>query len=293
MLELCVTSKIVAALQDGKRVPFEETLIFLKRTGFSEIDMSLEPPLLLSDDWESQLKERLRLCEREKVRIRYAHMPYHYPKEDNTAAWREFFIATCRAIDFAMQAGADCAAIHPHAFMTREYDPQKEYDHALRFLEPYQDYALKKGFTLALENMRGAGRDADPLIRRFGTEVRDVIALADALQMGVCWDTGHGNISGQNQREAITQIGPRLKMVHLNDNFALDDVHLALFLGNIDWNEVAEGLNAVHYQGSLNTEVHCNRLPDALRAPYAAYMAEAVQQLKQMMISQSRRDEHD
>ena len=40
-------------------------------------------------------------------------------------------------------------------------------------------------------------------------------------QVGICWDTGHGALSGQDQGEAIRKIGKRLKAMHVNDNHAL------------------------------------------------------------------------
>lgn len=285
-MKLCVTSKIITQRQDGSEIPFAETLLFLKRAGFEEIDLSLEP-LLRAPDREAWMGERLRLCERAGIRIRYAHLPYHYPKDEDAAGWTDFDAATRCAIDFAKRAGADCAAVHPHCFMTRDYDPEREHTHALRFLTPYQDYAVQQGFSLALENMRGPGKSADPALRRFGMDANEIISLADELEMGVCWDTGHGNISGQAQYAAITAIGSRLRMVHLNDNFAEDDVHLALFLGNADWKQIAAGLAAVGYRGSLNTEVSCNRLPDTLRPEYAACMAAAVRQLAQMISAEA------
>ena len=283
MWNLCVTSKILTRHADGTPVPFAETAGLIREAGFEEVDMSLEAPLLTADDAREQLEERLRICEKTGIRIRYCHLPYHYPAENDAEGWEVFHAATRSAIDFAKRAGADCAAVHPRSFMTRDYDPEREYSRAYRFLEPVQDYAVKRGFPLALENMRGAGRSADPAIRRFGTETADVIALADALNMGICWDTGHGNISGQDQYESLVRIGSRLRMVHLNDNFAEDDVHLALFLGRVSWDGVAKGLREIGYQGSLNTEVECNGRPEPLRVLYARYMAEAVRTLREMM----------
>ena len=62
-------------------------------------------------------------------------------------------------------------------------------------------------------------------------------------------------------------------MVHINDNFAEDDVHLAPFLGRIDWQQTMKALKEIGYSGSMNLEVKCNALPMELRESYAAYMA--------------------
>ena len=83
--------------------------------------------------------------------------------------------------------------------------------------------------------------------------------------------------------ESLKLIGSRLKMVHLNDNWAEDDIHLAPFLGNVDWQDVVRGLKDIGYSGSLNLEVGCNRFADRLRPAYAAYMAESARTLLEML----------
>ena len=78
-------------------------------------------------------------------------------------------------------------------------------------------------------------------------------------------------------------MGSRLRMVHLNDNFREDDIHLAPFLENADWQGVAAGLRAVGYRGSLNLEVTCNRFPEEMQPAYLACMAAAARRLERMM----------
>lgn len=68
-------------------------------------------------------------------------------------------------------------------------------------------------------------------------------------------------------------------MVHINDNFGEDDVHLAPFLGSLPWDDVLRALREVGYAGSMNVEVSCSRLPEALRKPYVAYMGAACRYL--------------
>ena len=178
-----------------------------------------------------------------------------------------------RCIEKIPELGADCAAIHPRSFMKPDYDPDEEYVEAVRFLTPYCEAAHKHGVMLGIEIMRGAGASAPARIRRFGTDVDILIRLADEMDSGICWDTGHANISLQQQYKSILKIGTRLKMVHINDNFAEDDVHLAPFLGRIDWTQTMKGLKEIGYSGSMNLEVKCNALPMELRESYAAYMA--------------------
>ena len=282
-MKLCVTSGIISRRADGSRIPFDEALRFLKAAGFEEIDFGFNTPMLLAEGWREAFRLAVKQASDAGVRVRYSHLPFDYPKPDGAYDWDEFMLASRRAMALSVEAGVDCAAIHPRTSMTRDYDAARERDAALEFLAPYRDAAKAEGLTLALENMRGPGQSAPKEIQRYGTQVDELIGMADALGVGVCWDTGHANISAQPQRESIERVGARLKMVHLNDNFAEDDVHIAPFVGNVDWKGVAEGLKAVGFRGGLNLEVSCNRVPEALRESYAAYMAAAARQIGAMM----------
>ena len=272
-MKLCVSSGISATLPDRTPLPFEESVKLAAQAGFEEFDLGLSTRLLLQEDWEKRLHEMQEMIDRAGMQIRYVHTPYDYPRSREAEDWERFELASMRCIEKVPELGADCAAIHPRSFMKPEYDPDEEYQEAVRFLTPYCEAAHRYGVVLGIEIMRGAGASAPAKIRRFGTDTEVLIRLADELDEGICWDTGHANISLQQQYKSILKIGKRLKMVHINDNFAEDDVHLAPFLGKIDWTQTMKGLREIGYCGSMNLEVKCNALPPELRESYAAYMA--------------------
>ena len=282
-MKLCVTGNIIAKCVNGRNDVFAKALAVLKASGFEEMDFPFDTPMMLCEDWKEDFREKRALAKEAGVRIRYVHLPFDYPKEGCGYGWEEFMTASFRAMELAAETGADCAAIHPRTYMTREYDAEKEYKDAVEFLKPYCEYARKLGLTLGLENMRGPGQSAPKDIRRYGMQTEEVIRMADELGTGICWDTGHGNISAQPQEESLKKIGKRLKMLHINDNFAEDDVHIAPFVGNVNWAEVAAGLKAIGFEGSLNFEVGARKLPEEVRESYAAYMGAAARKLAEMM----------
>ena len=284
-MKLCVTSGIIERRENGEKTPFAQTLAFLKEAGFEEMDFSFDTPDLLQDGWQSAFREKFRQAKDAGVRVRYAHLPFDYPNDRSGYGWDDFLEASRRAVGLAVEADVDCAAIHPRTAMTREYDAEKEHENAVKFLAPYCALAKEAGLSLALENMRGAGQSAPEEIKRYGTQTAELIRMADELEIGVCWDTGHANISAQDQRISLEMIGKRLRMVHINDNFAEDDVHTAPFLGTVDWKGVCEGLKAVGFSGSINLEVSADTLPEELRLHYARYMAASAEKLRAMLQS--------
>ena len=278
-MKLCVTSGIIKRDETGSALPFGAVVNFAKQFGFEELDLNFDTADLACDDWRARLEEKLLRIQSAGMRVKYIHLPYDYPHAQQAEAWEVFAEATFRGIRAAKIAGADCAAIHPRTFPTANYDPDREYDNARTFLQPFCEYAHRENVQLAVEIMRGAGASAPARLRRFGTDTEQLIRLVDELDEGICWDTGHANISLQMQRRSLLKIGSRLKMVHINDNFAEDDIHLAPFLGRIDWQETMSALREIGYAGSLNLEVSCDRLPEALRPIYASFMAESGRQL--------------
>lgn len=66
--------------------------------------------------------------------------------------------------------------------------------------------------------------------------------------VGCCWDTGHGMISGDDQYEALTLLGHRVKALHIDDNYGTArDVHLLPYEGLIDWSKVLRALREIGY----------------------------------------------
>ena len=108
---------------------------------------------------------------------------------------------------------------------------------------------------------------------QWNTEV--LLELVDSFNddiVGVCWDTGHGNLTGNghnyngqnvpellpygDQYENITKIGKRLRTLHINDNNGMDDDHIMPGTGTINWDDVIRALDDIGYEYSFTLEAH-------------------------------------
>ena len=171
------------------------------------------------------------------------------------------------------------AVLHPNTttLPLEGFDQQKRYDEVMAHLSPFVEHAEKLGVQLVVENMRMV-HGSVPSKRYCGTP-EELCKIADALGIGVCWDFGHAHINGLKQSEALTYVGSRLKVLHVNDNVAQDDIHLPPFIGTIDWKDAMAGLRAVNFRGLFNYEIHTSRIPDTLRESFAGYLVAAAHQL--------------
>ncbi len=85
--------------------------------------------------------------------------------------------------------------------------------------------------------------------------------MAGEEVFGLCLDTGHLNLTGVTVEEYILKVGKRLKVLHIHDNNAAGDWHLAPFTGTVDWNGFCRALQEIGYSGNLafETFAHLDR----------------------------------
>ena len=98
---------------------------------------------------------------------------------------------------------------------------------------------------LALENT--ANDTFETLENLMGTFPKDLV--------GLCYDSGHGNIGeceGLNHLEANKD---RLMALHLHDNNGAGDQHQPPFMGNLDWNRLADIIARSAYPRQISFEV--------------------------------------
>ena len=104
----------------------------------------------------------------------------------------------------------------------------------------------------------------------------ELCALVDAFSnplVGCCWDTGHGMISGNDQYEALTLLGHRVKALHIDDNYGTArDVHLLPYEGLIDWSKVLRALREIGYDHDFAFEHALNPTPHAVMPAQLRYM---------------------
>lgn len=154
------------------------------------------------------------------------------------------------------------------------------FDENINYFRTLLDAAHKYNVGIAIENIWPI-MEKCPLSR-----TENLIRLVDALNdplVGICWDTGHGNVIGRSryvwrtemqghlaeagdQYRQLTMIGKRLKALHIDDNDGLDDNHVEPFEGCINWNEVMRGLRDIGYEHSFTFECHfaVRRIPEHL-----------------------------
>lgn len=153
------------------------------------------------------------------------------------------------AFDVFALAGIDRVNVHPDS-LNRLFPRAELLERNAEALAELAADAGERGLVLMLENLGSVLGTAD--------ELRPLFEASPDLRFHL--DVGHANlgrgISGSNRtHELLAAFGDRLAHVHVSDNLGLDDLHLPLGAGTVDWRAVVRALKDVGWDGPVTLEI--------------------------------------
>jgi len=252
----------------------EEQVTRIVKNGFEYLDFNFldwfwdQRSPFVNDGWEGWVERAGETAQKLGAKFNQAHSPCpcftcaHDPK-----LLLEY---DRRAIIACSKLGIPWMVYHaiqnPESFAGK-YMGIFEYNH--EFFKPIQEWAHKYNVGIAIENTWPVYEYLQ--IARTEGLIELVDSFNDPL-VGICWDTGHGNLTGNShnykrhnrpdllplgdQYANITKIGKRLKCLHINDNNGMDDDHITPFFGTINWKAVIRALDDIGYEHSFTFEAH-------------------------------------
>jgi sugar phosphate isomerase/epimerase len=145
-------------------------------------------------------------------------------------------------IDMAARLGTDVIVMH----VLNLTDPplnDLRWAQLLKSLDALQPYAHARGVRIALENTS----------EHSVTHIGQLLALYGPEYLGLCYDSGHGNLTGKglDQLEGMKRC---LIAVHLHDNNGRRDHHRVPFTGTVDWPRLAQLIATSSYRAGVSME---------------------------------------
>ena len=234
-------TNLVAFSRDGKRTM--DTLIpIYAGCGYKALDLNfcemMNPGSVLNTEkcgeYIKKLKEEKEIHGLEYIQ---AHAPY---PRDYTVLDKEEKNASDALILKAMDAAAELGV--PHIVVHPIKGSIKENIGYFESLIERQHTPVK----IAIENME---------TRNEIWSAEDLISICRSLEpmAGICLDTGHAFIAGEDIPSFIKKTGDLLIGTHIADNDGKEDLHLLPGFGKIKWEEVVKALKD-SYSGYLNYE---------------------------------------
>ena len=254
-------------------------LEILKISGFDAADFSMKPLEKLSGPWDDYVEYLISSSFQLQIPIKLCHLPFSVEICRNPDVLPIFCEKMYKSIDAAKMIGVDYAVLHPSTVQENAtvYNRERWRDRTLTHLAPFAEYAVKKGVSIALENMPIYNNDGSVI--RYCASVEDVCEMADALGFSVCFDFGHANTIGARMSEFISYIGRRLTVLHVNDNMGTLDDHLPIGDGSIDWDDAMRGLKSIGFSGTFNYEINATAVASDKRVEFAKMLVERAKKL--------------
>lgn len=213
----------------------------LGKAGYDFVDLTIEGPTLDLD-----VRRVQRLLDQHRLFV-VGHtdpcLPYAYPiRGVRDACFKE--LERCAKIFSAL--GAEVMNIHPcyssPPCMKRHLVKQN-----MEALKPIVQMAGSFGLTVVLENYKAPF----DLVSTYET------ILAEIPELKVHLDIGHTNMGRDNDQSFCRHLGAHIMHVHLSDNRSIQDDHMPLGVGNINWKKAISSLKKIGYDRTITLEVFC------------------------------------
>ena len=230
----------------------EDALRHIADQGWGAIDLSCEH---LGELWRADDNARVDAWRGLAEDLRVTPWQCHLFMDLNLAApdpdERALMVARCEEhLRLSGRLGVRNAVLHSGWLKKGEPGPAEVIETAMEAsVAQLVPACAETGVRLAVENTMGP---------HFGTAIADLVRLADSADprhIGICYDSSHGNASGFDAREAVTECGEHLFCLHLSDNDGSGDQHRLPYEGTVDWPGLVTGLPEVGYCDPVNFEL--------------------------------------
>jgi len=142
---------------------------------------------------------------------------------------------TLDTVKVANRLGIDRVTVHPglSSMSVRGID-YRYLAHAKESMKALDAAQKEYGVSLAIENMPNAYF----FLGRTAAELNEIV---DGTELGICFDIGHANTTGQID-DMIDTFGDRITNIHIHDNGGQKDEHLTIGEGSVDFPKVLKKL---------------------------------------------------
>ena len=200
------------------------------------------------------------------ARVVSIHAPFslseEMPVERQLVDWE---ILACQCIARADYLGAGLVVLHPMTDSLCRNNPSYTLisRHTWNAVYRLADIAAVLDVRIALENM------PSPDGTRFGGDMEELYRfVTDSGQdnLGLCLDTGHSIVNGEDPLRNLRLFGDRIFTMHIHDNLRGQphDLHLVPGQGDIDWPGFKNILEEIEYHGNIVIELDGKDDPEGI-----------------------------
>ena len=203
------------------------------------------------------------------IRINQVHMPYPNYVPGGSQELNDYLLNVVAEKSIRICAFFDCKYIVVHGLKLVRYlgNEGAEWEKTREFLEVLAPMAKEMGITICIENIYTS--IGSHIVEGPCCDVKKTVKRIDRINekyhadvLGFCFDTGHANLVGIDFENFITELGERLKVLHIHDNDGNSDLHQIPFTftknrenhSSTDWDGFIRGLRNIKFNKVLSFE---------------------------------------
>ncbi len=226
----------------------------LHQFGYDGIEIWGGRPHLYRHDLDAELDAIKRLLDEFEMTVpNFIPAQFRYPSllaSANETVRRDSVRYIEDAIDNALKLGAPSVSLCAGMTLAGEH-----IEHGWRTLRQsiteLLEYTERTNLRLLIEP---AHRWESTLILTVDDGLR-MIREIQSERLGICFDTGHANVNGEDLATAIENLRGVPLHIHLDDNRGDSDTHHIPGEGAIDFAPLANALRAIQYPGFVSAEL--------------------------------------
>ncbi len=239
----------------------DESYKKIKDFGYSCVDYNMantETEIYTLPESESDqilLKDKA-LVEQAGIEISQVHGPWRWPARDFTDEDRnERMEKMKKSIRMTSVLGCKNWVVHPIMpyGVTEINSPdevQKTWDMNIEFMRELLKTAKEYDVTICLENM--------PMLEFSLAKPVDILKVVETINdehFKICLDTGHVSVfKDLSLGDEVRRLGTKIQVLHVHDNRNSMDLHLVPYSGIIDWQDFADALHEIDFEGVFSLE---------------------------------------
>jgi sugar phosphate isomerase/epimerase len=210
--------------------------------GFDYLDLFIEPEAATPENIDVDRVGRLLAIHNLGV---VGHTAWYLPIGSPIKTLRRAAIEEASLTFPILQAlGAPYVTIHGHWGSAKLYSLDEAIAKQVESLKELVDRAARYNLSIMYEPV--------PDQRDSIKAMQTILDYVPGLKLHI--DIGHANLYGKKPADYITALHERLVHIHLHDNKGVDDQHLPMGCGSINWEQTIAALKKV-YDGTITLEI--------------------------------------
>lgn len=236
----------------------EEQFEYASSHGLKHIEINLSKEYISIETFNTNRISKLKtLSELHNVKLSF-HIPFCINISEMLLPLRKKDIRQLlKCIKVASELKVTHITLHVGNFFWFPVEPWMRKKALKRFVKSMREILKvceNKNVIVAIENVVPIPNESEYFL--LGDNIEDfkfIFSQLNSEYLKFCLDTGHANI-GEGVLEYINNFHDKLSCIHYHDNNGSNDEHLPIGTGKVPWEDLAEGLINIKYNGPIISE---------------------------------------